>query len=131
MPHNEDMSLRIGVLLGWGITIYAIMFLVWSAFVTYGFVEGVAPRLLGFLVLLVVGATAGRSLRVRSWRDILPYSFVWGIMMFILDAIMTVPFTGWYIYSDWNVWIGYALVVLAPLLALHPTFNRFFSSSGV
>lgn len=121
------MRLKLGVLVGWSIVIYAVMFLVWSAFVTYGFIAGWVPRVIGLLILIATALIAGRSLRASSWRDILPYSLSWGIMMAVLDGIMSVPFAGWQVYADWNVWFGYAVVALAPLLALYPQFERFSS----
>jgi hypothetical protein len=30
---------------------------------------------------------------------------------------VTVPFTGWGIFAEWNVWLGYFFVLTAPLLA--------------
>jgi hypothetical protein len=126
------MSIRIGALLGWGIVIYAVMFLLWSIFITYGFVDGLAPRIVGLGALIAIGIIAGRSLRAHSWRDILPYSLAWGVMMGIFDVIMSVPFAGWYIFTDWTIWLGYAFVVISPLLALYPQFERFSPrTSGV
>jgi len=119
------MRIHFEALFGWGIAIYAVMYLLWSAFVTYGFVEGLVPRILGLLALIAVSIVAGKSLRATTWHDILPYSLSWGIMMALFDIIMSVPFAGWYIFADWNVWFGYGIVVLAPLLSLHPAFQRF------
>ncbi len=124
------MRFRIGILLGWGVVIYAIMFLAWSAFVTYGFVEGLAPRVLGFGILVALALLAGRSLRANSWHDILPYSVCWGIIMAVFDVVMSVPFAGWQIFLDWNVWFGYAVVMFAPLLVLYPRFGNLASSSS-
>ena len=121
------MGVRLGALLGWGIVIYAIMFLVWSAFVVYGFVDGFGPRFVGLLVLVALGIIAGRALRAHSWHDILPYSFSWAVMMIVFDAAMSVPLSGWGMYSNWNLWFGYAVVLLAPLLSLYPQFSRFSS----
>ncbi len=115
--------MKYGALFGWGIVIYAVMFLLWSAFVTYGFVSGAAPRLVGLLILIALALLAGRSLGFASWRDILPYSFTWGVMMSLIDAVMSAPVTGWAMYADWNIWFGYSLVVLAPLFA--PYIPRF------
>ena len=123
---DRKSGMKYGLLFGWGIGIYAVMFLLWSGFVTYGFVDGVAPRIVGLLVLLAVAVIAGRSLRAHSWRDILPYSVSWGIMMALLDMTFSVPLTGWQLYADWNVWVGYLLVALFPLFALYPRFERFY-----
>lgn len=109
--------MRLGALLGWGIVMYAIVFLLWSAFTIYGFVDGIAPRLAGLFVLIAVALLAGRSLRYSSWKDILPYSVVWTIEVAVLDIVLSVPFTGWGLFLDWNVWVGYSMVVLVPLFA--------------
>ena len=132
MRHNTVMRFRIGALLGWGVVIYAVMFLLWSAFVTYGFVEGMAPRILGLVILVALAITAGRSLKANSWHDIIPYSICWGLIMAVFDVFMSVPFAGWQIFSDWNVWLGYGVVALAPLLVLYPRFGNFsLPSRGV
>ncbi|MDO8561581.1 MAG: hypothetical protein Q7S05_02015 [bacterium] len=112
---------KYGALFGWGIVIYAIVFLVWSGFIAYGFVEGLAPTLMSYLVLVVVAAIAGNSLHLRSWKDILPYSLAWAAFIAILDAVFAVPFTGWGIYSDPNVLMGYFLVIVVPLFTCEMT----------
>lgn len=117
------MRLRLGALLGWGIVIYAVMFLLWSGFVVYGFVGGLLPRTLSLMTLIIISLIAGRSLHARSIADILPYSISWTLMMILLDMLMTSPLTGWQIYGDWNVWFGYSIVLLVPLLALYPRFG--------
>ena len=129
MRHNKVMRFRIGALFGWGIVIYAVMFLLWSVFVTYGFVEGIAPRILGLIVLVILAVLAGRSLKAHVWQDIIPYSICWGLIMAIFDVVMSVPFAGWQIFLDWNVWFGYGVVTLAPLLVLYPRFGNFSLSS--
>src|SRR3989344_5835362 len=107
---TKQMGLRIGALLGWGIVIYAIMFLLASVFATYGFVEGITPRILSLVVLIATSVIAGRALKAHTWSDILPYSLSWGIVVAIIDGIMLLPFGGWQIYANWSVWFGYALV---------------------
>lgn len=109
--------MKLASVFGWGIGIYATMFLLWSAFTAYGFTLGALPRLIGLCVLVVVATLAGRSLRFHRWKDILPYSISWVFVIAILDAILSVPFTGWQLYADWNVWVGYTLVALIPLFS--------------
>lgn len=116
--------MRYGALLGWGIVMYAIMFLLWSGFVLYGFVEGLLPRIVGLSVLIALALLAGRSLRFHLWRDILPYSIAWTIVVVVLDVVFTVPFTGWALFSDWNIWVGYAMILFVPLLAPYSTRFR-------
>ena len=118
--------MQYGKLLGWGITIYAVMFLVWSGFVTYGFTEGMAPRITSLLILIGITIYAGLSLRFHRWLDILPYSLSWALLMVVMDWIFSVPYTGWQIYLDWNLWFGYAVVAITPLLAPYFRLEQFY-----
>jgi hypothetical protein len=109
--------MRLGKAVGWGIVIYAIMFMTWNAFVIYGFVDGILPRLTGLAVLIAVSTIAGRSLGFASVKDVLPYALTWAVIVALLDIVYSIPFTGWQLYADWNVWVGYLLVLGIPLLA--------------
>lgn len=103
--------------LSWGIIIYAIMYLFSNGLSVYGVAGGI-PAVLARLVMLVIIATiAGRSLHFNSWKDILPYSIFWAFTVLAIDAVFTLPFSGVQMYSNWNLWIGYALVMLLPLAA--------------
>jgi hypothetical protein len=92
------------------------MYLVWSGFILYGFV-GAPARIIGLLVLIGLSLIAGRTLRLSSWKDVLSYSIAWAVIIGILDAVFSVPYSGWQVYADWNLWVGYGLVVLVPLFA--------------
>ena len=108
--------MRYGRLLGWGIVIYAVMSLAWSGIIIYGLAGFATGRIIQLVVLIAVATIAARSLKLHSWKDILPYSFLWAAMMAGLDAMFNVPFAGWQMYADWNVWLGYALVAIVPLV---------------
>ncbi len=113
-----------GALVGWGIVIYSVVFLSWYGLFIHGYTSGILPHIVQNLVLIIVAVIAGRSLRFRSWKDILPYSFAWALMMGLLDIVYSVPFGGWQIYYDWNLWVGYAFVLLLPLLAPLTRYSR-------
>ncbi len=102
---------------GWGIVIYAVMALVWSSIVLYGFSGTLVARVVELLVLIIVTTVAGRSLHFNSWKDIFPYSFLWAVIAVALDLVYNAPGVGWNISTDWKVWVGYALIVTVPLLA--------------
>ena len=110
--------MKYGALFGWGIGIYAVLSLVWNGFVIYGVAQGAGPRLIELLVLVVLALAAGRALRFSRWIDILPYSIVWAAEAAILDAIYTVPFAGWEIYTSMYLWFGYAILAIVPLTAV-------------
>lgn len=113
--HNRGMKL--GAFVGWGVVIYAVMQLIESGLVTYGFFGGFLPRVIEFAALLALCVIAGRALRFSSWKDIMPYSLSWAAISALLDAIYLTPSFGWHIYSSGGLWLGYVLIVLLPLLA--------------
>ncbi len=111
--------MHIGKLLGWGIAIYAIMYLVVAALAIYAVSPPLFARLIALLILISLATMAGFSLRRHTVLDILPYSFMWTAEVMLLDALMSVPFAGWQLYMDWNVWVGYSLVLIVPLLTVY------------
>lgn len=102
--------------LGGGLVIYSLMFLLWSVFSTYGFVEGSLPRLIGLVVLVLIITILAHHTGATSVLKMLPYSIAWLLIAILLDVLISVPFTGWALFSDWNIWIGYALVFGVPLI---------------
>jgi len=104
-------------LIGWGVGVYAVMFLLWSAFVAYGFVDGYLPQIIGLVVLIGLMYKAGASIPGGTWQSALPYSFSWVVIIGVLDIILSVPFAGWEIFTDWNLWVSYGLIFIVPLLA--------------
>ena len=103
--------------LSWGIVIYAILYLFSNGLSIYGRAGGISSVLARLIVLVIIATIAGRSLRFNSWKDILPYSIFWAFTVLALDAVFTLPFSSVAMYSNWNLWIGYALVMLLPLAA--------------
>ena len=102
-------------IVGWAVVIYAIMFLAWTGFVIYGYGATVTGHIGSLIVLIAVTTIAARSIGAQSYQEMFRYSLAWGIVVAILDSFFVVPFSGWTIYADWNVWLGYGLVVLVPL----------------
>ena len=96
--------------------IYAIMYLV-SAGLSIHQINGISAHLLMLLTLIIVATWAGVSLGFHSAKDIAPYSALWVLEIALLDWVFSVPYAGWALYADWNVWLGYALVLIVPLFA--------------
>jgi hypothetical protein len=114
--------------LSWGIVIYAIMYLFSHGLSIYGVAGGILGMLARLVMLVIIATIAGRSLHLNSWKDILPYSIFWAFTVLAIDAVYTVPSSGVEMYSNWNLWIGYALVMLLPLAA--PQTRVFHDDAG-
>ncbi len=103
--------------LGWGIIIYALMYLLWSGLVIYGLAIGLTSLAVRIVALAGITIFAARSLHMTNWRDLVPYTLTWAVCAVVLDAIFLVPFSGFALYTSWSVWVGYALVAILPLIA--------------
>ena len=115
MAHNE--SVKLGFLFGWGIVIYAVMYLAWSGLVLYGVSGGILARLFMLTLLVMVMTLAGRSLMRERWEDILPYSLSWLCIVFFFDIFFAVRTSGLEIFTDPNIWLTYALIVFVPIIS--------------
>ncbi|MBP9757496.1 MAG: hypothetical protein KBD06_02760 [Candidatus Pacebacteria bacterium] len=103
-------------LLGWGIVIYAVLHLVWSGFVAYGLSANILAHIAMIATLVVLAVIATRSLRLLSERDVIPYAIGWALIAMVLDAVVIVPLSGWVVFSDLNVWVGYGLLLAVPFV---------------
>lgn len=113
--------------LGWGIVVYAIMYLAWSGLVIYGLSLGMFSLLVRIAVLVAITGIAVSSMRLMNWKDVFAYSFIWAVVAMIGDALFLVPFTGWGLYASWSVWLGYSLIILAPVLVVRIRARRILS----
>lgn len=110
--------MKYGALFGWGITIYAVMYLVGSGLIIYGLDSSLLSIIVKLTTLVVVASVAGRALALSNWKDVLPYSIGWAVIAALLDAVFWVPFAGILMYASLGVWIGYALLAFVPVVAV-------------
>jgi len=109
--------MRFAHLFGWGIVIYSIMIFTWNLLTVYGLGGSPLGRIISLIALLIVTTAAARSLGFDVWKDILPFSISWALMMAVLDLIFAGPVLGAGVYASPELWVNYTLVVLLPLLA--------------
>jgi hypothetical protein len=102
--------------LGWGVAMYAVMYLLWSGLVIYGLAFGYFSLAIRIAALVFLTTLAARALRKTSRVDVAPYSIAWALTAIALDAVFLVPYAGMALFSQWGVWVGYALIVTVPLL---------------
>lgn len=104
-------------LFGFGVLIWAVVYLAALAFVAYDLMDQLWAKIVVELVAVAVAYLAARNLGIGSAGEIFKYSVSWAVIAFVLDLILTVPFTGWQFFSGWEPYVGYALIILAPLFA--------------
>ena len=105
-------------LVGFGALIWVVAYIIATAFVAYGMSEGLLVHGVIIVGVALAAFFAGRKVGASSAGEMLKYSFGWVVIGLVLDAALTVPFTGWDIYMSWGVWVGYLVVLLVPLLTV-------------
>ncbi len=102
-------------LIGFGLLIYTAAFLVMSGFVAYGAQNSLTAKIITLLVIAIATCHAGKSVKKDSAAGIKKYSIGWVVIVFILNVLICSRFVDNF-FSQWNVWVGYALILLIPLL---------------
>lgn len=123
--------MKLRALFGWGIVIYAVLFLVWSGLVIHGLSGHFVARIIVLASLVTVAAIATRSLRLSLERDVAPYAVGWVVVAACLDAVFAVPSAGWGIYANWNLWVGYVLLFCVPFIVTALTRKKSIERSAV
>ncbi len=110
--------MNVRALFGWGLVIYAVLYLAWAGLVIYGLSGSFLARIIVLTTLITVASIATRALRLSTERDIAPYAVGWVLIAAALDAVFVVPNAGWGIYSNWNLWVGYVLLFCVPFIVM-------------
>lgn len=106
-------------LIGFGILIWVTAFVTASLFVAFNKIDSIAAKI---IVPLAVGTAVffvSKNLNLNSTKSAFKYSAAWIIIGLLLDVVITVPFTGWEIFTKWNVWLGYFLILIVPVLTAY------------
>lgn len=97
--------------------IYAVIFLFISALIGAKVDQHTTWVWLVTLVISIIGLyLATDYAKPKNWKEGITYGLVWLLILFILDIVLTVPFTGWEYYNDWKVYIPYILTLLFPVV---------------
>ncbi len=104
-------------LIGFGILLWMVAFISASVFIGAKAIDSIIAKITVPLAVGTVALFPGNSLKLNSVSETLKYSIDWVAIGVLLDIAVTVPFTGWGIFAQWNIWLGYCLVLIAPILA--------------
>jgi len=101
-----------------GIIIWVVAFMVASLFVAFNMADTVISQIVTSLAAIVAAYMLAKKTGITNKMEMLKHSFVWILVILILDYFVTTKFTGMEFFSDRTIWLAYALILLAPLLAV-------------
>ena len=105
--------------LGLGALIYVVASMVISVFIGFKVpTDSLLVKMMTLLAVLITIVLSARSLRANSIKEALGYSLIWVMVNFVLDILVTTRFAGWGFFGQWNIILGYLLILIVPLSAV-------------
>lgn len=101
--------------IGFGVILYVVMFFIVSIFVAFKIYNGDWIKFLTAIIGGVVSYILAGYIKPLTYGQALNYGIVWVAISAIFDAVITLRFDPT-IFSQWTMWFGYVLIILAPLL---------------
>ena len=99
------------------IAIYAAVFLFISALIGAKIDQHAAWVWIVTLAISIVGLyIATGYVKPKNWQEGAKYGVMWLVILFILDLILTLPFTGVGYFSDWRSYLPYVLTLAIPIV---------------
>jgi len=110
--------------LGFGALLWVLMFVIVSALIGFKIQEFIWVEIGISIISGVISFILAGYVKPKSFGMALGYGASWLVVGVILDAIVTMRFNP-AIFTSWMLWLGYGLVVLAPLLRVkkEPTMS--------
>ncbi len=102
-------------LIGFGVLIWILMFVTVSIFIAYDvykfiWMQVIIAVIAGIIAFILAGVVKPSKIALA-----LGYGLIWVIIGLVLDAVVTARFIS-EIFASWSLWLGYLLVLLAPVL---------------
>jgi hypothetical protein len=100
---------------GYGLLLWLVMFAVVSTFVGFKIYDNVLMKVVTAVIAGAISWVLASYVKPTSINLAISYGFSWVVVGVILDAVVTRQFNG-QIFLSKGLWLGYLLVLLAPLL---------------
>lgn len=101
--------------IGYGVALWVLMFVIISILIAYKIYEGVIVAIVVAIISGIISYILAGYAKPTKISEALMYGFTWVVVGVILDVIVTRRFNA-AIFSEWSLWLGYALVLLAPIV---------------
>ncbi len=99
------------------IAIYAVIFLFVTVLIgAHISTEVIWVTIVNFVIMIIGLYLAISYAKPKNLKEGLIYGLIWLAVFFLLDIILTVPFTGWNYFFGWKTWVAYGLTLLMPTL---------------
>lgn len=99
--------------IGFGILLWLFLAVIKVAFLKVFSLTNPYYEYVFWLLLVIFTISLSRRLGHINFLEAMLVAVFWFLVNLILDFIITSPFVGFLILGRWQVWVGYALMMLA------------------
>lgn len=103
--------------IGSGIMLWALMFVVVSVFIAFNIFGNSIAKVIIAIIAGAISYSLAKKLKPADIKAALTDGVVWVIVGVILDALVSIRFNP-LIFQSKGLWLGYFLVLLAPILVV-------------
>jgi hypothetical protein len=100
--------------IGFGVLLWVLMFVIVSIFVAFKIVDLTGMNIVIAIIAGLISLILAGYVKPDKASTALSYGLSWVVIGIILDAVVTLRFNP-AIFTDWSLWLGYVLVLLAPV----------------
>jgi hypothetical protein len=102
----------------YGVVIWVVAFMVACVLIAFKVTNPVLMQGITTIAVLATAFMLAKKVGASSKGEMLKYTFSWALTSLILDYLITTHFTGMQFFSNWYIWMAYALLVIVPLFAV-------------
>lgn len=105
--------------LGYGIVIWAVIFIFVTILIAFGVREETFIRwLITQIVVIITAMTLAKKLSLTKTTTALSTGLIWVVISLILDLLITSYFTTMAFFNSWEIWVSYAIMLLVPVFTV-------------
>ena len=105
-------------MIGYGVIIWVVAFMVVCVLMAFKVTNPILMQGITTLSVLGTAFMLAKKVGASSKGEMLKYTFSWALTSLILDYLVTTHFTGMQFFSNWYIWVAYALLLIVPLFAV-------------
>jgi len=97
--------------------VWAVIYLFICAIIGFKLnVHALWVEIIAWVISIVGLYIAAKAAKISAYKNVATLAIVWLAVMFVLDLILTLPFTGAIYFKTWTTYISYAIILIMPLV---------------
>lgn len=112
-----------------GIIIWGVAFVVVSVLMAIGIREGYLNWIITTIIIAITGYKLAQKMSLKNMNSALSVGLLWVIVVVLLDWLITTHFATMAFFSDYKIWVSYAIILLIPVFSMKKSTQKTNSAS--